>query len=407
MRVGRQLVGEVLVGLVPVDRAQSHGFADVVHRLEVGRNALALGHHCRLRSARGRQSHQHALPVVGGHRAIAAVGDVGQLLAGTQVPGVATLHHRALEAGQSIATRAVGWIGVDRAARHRRYLSARQLVHASHRDLTDIKLGLAVIVDVATVEGHRGCRRIRQRAFAAVDGAQAAVVVQEHAVGLVKIVADQQIGPAIGIEVDEKQAERVALRPGQHLALEAAASAVAPEMVDSSLRIEEPGSEACGASDDVEPAVTVDVGKGNAADDRLGAARQMNRIFFTEAATAIEEDKRTLFPGRKKQVQCAVAVQIHQRHHPDRPVAHARKIDRLQLEAAAGVQIEEHALMGADHQVGPAIAIHVAAGQGAEMHRPGLHRQVRPRQREATQSKPCAVEPGEGPGRARNGRLEG
>src|SRR2546427_110370 len=76
-------------------------------------------------------------------------------------------------------------------------------------------------------------------AAAGLDRAQRAAVVQIDAIGFVEVVADEQVGPAISIQIRKQQSQRVALRPRQRLRLEAAASLVAPETIDRGRRIEE------------------------------------------------------------------------------------------------------------------------------------------------------------------------
>ena len=100
-------------------------------------------------------------------------------------------------------------------------------------------------------------------------------------------------------------------------------------------------------------------------------------------------------PGGEIQVQGAIAVEIHQGYVADDPVPHLGEIDLLEREPSAQIRVQEDAERGADGDVGPTVVVIVACGQGAEMHRPGLHALVGTRQRQSLEPQQRSVDPAE------------
>ena len=407
MRDGGDLVGEHFVRLVVVHRARGHGRADVVHRDEIGRDLRALVQHRRLVRADRRQAGEDARPVMGGDRAVPLLDRVGQLLAQPDAPGVAPPGDGGLETGQRVAAHPVRHLVVDAAAHHRRPQPLGQIVHLSHGDLTDVELGLAVVVDICRIERHRRHGRVRDRAVAALDRAQLPVVVEEDAIGLVEVVADEQVRPAVAVQVGEEEGERVALRSGQDLRRERSPMVV-PEAVHGGGRVEEPRLEGRGPGHDVQIAVAIDVGERHRGRAHLSGAGQLHVRRLGKLAAPVEEDVASLHPGREEEVELAVAVQIDQRQIADVPVAHAGEIDLLQREPSAQVDVEEHAEGRPHREVGPPVVVHVARRQRPEVHRARLHRLVEPRQGQPLEAEQRSFDAVEGLLAARRRRrLEG
>ena len=165
-------------------------------------------------------------------------------------------------------------------------------------------------------------------------------------------------------------------RPGQSFRLEVAGPLVAPQAVDCRSRVEEARLGGAGPGDDVQPTITVHIGEGDGGDRRLIGTRELDVRCAGKRASTIEENVATVHPGAKKEVGCAVPVEVDEGDHRDNPIAHGRKVDLLQREAPANVGVQEHAEIGPDHDVGPAVTVHVTRSDSTHVHRSWLHELV-------------------------------
>src|SRR5205814_5295307 len=130
----------------------------------------------------------------------------------------------------------------------------------------------------------------------ALQRSQPAALVEEDAVRLVEVVADQEVQPAVAGQVREEQTEGIAFRSRQRFRREVAGM-VSPQTVHRRSRIEEPRLERRGAGDDVEISVTVDVRECSRGGAHLAGPRQLRVRLPRELAAAVEQDVAAVTPG--------------------------------------------------------------------------------------------------------------
>src|SRR5215471_16108959 len=151
---------------------------------------------------------------------------------------------------------------------------------------------------------------MRDRACGRLDGTELSQVIQIYAIPLVEVIADEQVWPAVAVQIGEQQGQGLAWRTRQRFGLELSSTLVAPEAGDGRGRIKEPALGSAGPGHNVQVPGTTHVRERHGADNRLVKPRQLHVRRTGERTVTVEQDMASAHPSAEEKIRRPVSVVV-------------------------------------------------------------------------------------------------